>query len=187
MEYIITSFEHGIAPAILVIVYLLIIKYIDSRKENKQTKISAQLANSVSEISKFIYNITNNIVDKDKDKCKNTIEDSMLASVSRLINFVTDTILHNHIEENKDNILSNIHNIVNAEYYTIYANLSLYNINSNRPSDHMKSEWMLEIEKDIIDIIYSKLDNVDKISVFIHKINIRIQSYITYIINKSIK
>ena len=52
----------------------------------------------------------------------------------------------------------------------------------------MKSEWMIEIEKDITDIIYSdKLADNDKINIFMHKINIRIQSFITYVINKAIK
>lgn len=188
MESVLTALQQGVAPAILVVLYLLIIKIIDSKKESKQAKISSQLAESVSEISTFIREMTNDIVNKDKDKCKAAIEDAMLASGFRLISFVHETVLHNHIQENKDNIISNAHNIVNAEYYTIYSALSLYTINNTKVCDIMKSEWMLEIEKDITDIIYSdKLQNVDKINIFMHKINIRIQSYITYIINKAIK
>lgn len=188
MEYIINSFQHGIAPAILVILYLLIIKYVDTRKESKQAKISEQLADSVSEIGSFIKTMSNDIIKKDKDKCKIAIEDAMLASALRLINFVSDTILHNHIYENKENILINIHNIVNSEYYTIYSNFNLYSFNDIRVSDHMKTEWQNEIEKDIVDIIYNnKLKDTDKINIFMHKINIRIQSYIMYMVNKSIK
>lgn len=188
MEPILTSLEQGIVPAILVIIYLLIIKVIDSKKESKQAKISKQLADSVSQISNFINAITNDIVNKDKDKCKIAIEDCMNASCFKLINFVNDTIINNHIEENKDNIITNIHNIVNSEYYNIFATLSLYNINGYKVSDVLKTEWMSEIEKDIIDIIYSnKLSEQDKINTFMHKINLRIQSYITYIINKAIK
>lgn len=188
MEAILASLEQGVAPAVLVIIYLLIIKVVDNRKESKQAKISKQLADSVSEISSFIRNMSQDIIQKDKDKCKITIEDSMLASGLKLINFVSDTILHNHIQENKDNILVNIHNVVNSEYYTIYANLSLYTFNGIKVSDIMKTEWMAEIEKDIIDIIYSeKLNDADKINTFMRKINLRIQSYITYTINKAVK
>lgn len=188
MDPILQSLEQGVAPAILVIIYLLIIKIVDSRKESKQAKVSKQLADSVSEISTFIRAMMTDAVNKDKDKCKSAIEDAMFASGLRLVSFVNDTILHNHIHENKDNIVANIHNIVNAEYYTIYSSLSLYTINNNKVCDVMKSEWMLEIEKDITDIIYSdKLADSDKINIFMHKINIRIQSYITYVINKAIK
>lgn len=188
MEAILTSLEQGVAPAILVIIYLLIIKVVDNRKESKQAKISKQLADSVSEISNFIRNMSNDIIQKDKDKCKIAIEDSMLAYGLKLINFVSDTILHNHIQENKETILVNIHNVVNSEYYTIYASLSLYSFNNSKVSDVMKSEWMNEIEKDIVDIVYSeRLNDADKINTFMHKINLRIQSYITYTINKAIK
>lgn len=188
MEAILSSLEQGVAPAVLVIIYLLIIKVVDNRKESKQAKISKQLADSVSEISSFIRNMSQDIIQKDKDKCKITIEDSMLASGLKLINFVSDTILHNHIQENKENILVNIHNVVNSEYYTIYANLSLYTFNGIKVSDIMKTEWMAEIEKDIVDIIYSeKLNDADKINTFMRKINLRIQSYITYTINKAVK
>lgn len=188
MDSILVSLEQGITPAILVIIYLLIIKIVDSKKESKQAKVSKQLADSVADISTFIKNMHTELVNKDKDKCKVTVEDSMMASCLRLINFVNDTILNNHIHENKDNIITNIHNIVNAEYYTIFATLSLYTVNGNKVSDVMKTEWMAEIEKDIIDIIYSdKLQEQDKINIFMHKITLRIQSYITYIINKAIK
>lgn len=188
MDAILQAFEGGIAPAILVIIYLLIVKWVDSKKESKQAKISSQLAESVAKITTYIDNMSKEVIVKDKEKCKSAIEDSMFASALRFINFVNDTILHNHIHENKENVLINIHNIVNSEYYTVFATLSLYTFDGNRVSDVMKTEWMKDIEKDIIDIIYSdKLNEQDKINIFMHKINLRIQSYITYIINKAVK
>lgn len=188
MESILASLQHGIVPAVLVIVYLLIVKIVDSKKESKQSKISKQLADSVSEISNFIKAMSADIIRKDKEKCKTAVEDSIQASGLRIINFVSDTILHNHIDENKDNIIANTHNLVNSEYYTIYSTLSLYVFNGTKVSDVMKTEWMVEMEKDIIDIIYSdKLKDLDKVNIFMHKINIRLQSYITYVINKGIK
>lgn len=188
MEAILQAFEGGVTPAILVIIYLLIIKWVDSKKESKQAKISSQLAESVAKITNYIENMSNDVIGKDKEKCKAAVEDAMFASGLRLINFVSDTVLHNHIRENRENIVSNIHNIVNAEYYTIFATLSLYSYDGKRVSDIMKTEWMSELEKDISDIIYSdKLADYDKINIFMHKINIRIQSYITFVINKAIK
>lgn len=188
MEIIELALTQGITPAILVILYLTIIKLIDSRKESKQTKISKQLADSVGEISSFIKNMTETIIDKDKEKCKIAIEDSMNSAGLRLVNFVTDTIIQNHLEENKENILTNINSIINSEYYTVYSSLSLYTINSIKVSSLMKIEWLNEIEKDIINIIFNnKLSDSDKISTFTHKINLRFQSYTTYLINKTFK
>ena len=84
--------------------------------------------------------------------------------------------------------LINIKNIVNTEYYNIYTTLNIYEINNIRVSDVLKKEWISEIEKDIIDSIYkSGYSNEEKILSFTNKINIRFNSYITYIINNSIK
>ena len=188
MELITASLKQGIIPAILVIIYLLIVKFIDSKKESKQAKIGNQLADSVAKISNFIEHMSKNIIDKDKEKCKIGIEDAMFSSAARLISFVSDTIVHNHINDNKDNILSNITSIVNTEYYTIYSTLQLYSINGTKVASVMKNEWISEIEKDITDIIYAeRLKDIDKINNFNHRINFRFQSYVTFIINKILK
>ena len=47
---------------------------------------------------------------------------------------------------------------------------------------------VIVIEKDMVDIIYNPtLSKEDKILAFTNKINIKFQSYITYIINSTIK
>ena len=105
----------------------------------------------------------------------------------KLINFVSTTLVSNHIIENKDNILANIHNLVNAEYYNIYSTLSLYIIDGAKVSEYLNKEWINSIETDMINVIYnSTLSKEDKILAFTNKINIKIQSYITFIINNSI-
>ena len=102
----------------------------------------------------------------------------------RLIYFMSTTVVNNHININKNNIISNIKNIINAEYYTVYSSLSLYVINDKKVSDYLNKEWINDIEKDMIDIMYNDvLSKEDKILTFNNKINIRFQSYITYIIN----
>lgn len=188
MDILIEAFKQGIAPAIVVAIYLIIIKIIDSKKEAVQIKISSDLTKSINTISSFIVNITKNIIDKDKDKAKIAIEDSMFSSAMRLINFVSTTIVNNHIDTNKENILSNIHNIVNAEFYTVYSTLSLYIVNNIKISDVLNKKWIDNIEKDIVNVIYdTNLSKEDKIMAFTNKINIKFQSYITYIINNTIK
>lgn len=188
MELLIEAMKDGIAPAIVVAIYLIITKIIDSKKESEQTKLSTKLIDSINTISVFISNLTENIVNTDKDKCKTAIEDSMYAAGLRLINFVSTTIVNNHIDSNKNNILSNIKNIVNAEYYNVYSTLSMYIIDKVKVSDYLNKDWMDEVEKDIINIIYNvDLGKEDKIIAFSNKLNIKFQTYITYIINHVIK
>lgn len=188
MNELLNALQQGIAPALVVAIYLIVVKIIDNRKESKQTKLSSDLINSISTISNFIKSITENIINKDKDKCKNTIEDTMYSAGMRLINFVSSTIVNNHIDTNKENIISNVKNIVNTEYYTIYSTLSLYTVNNVAVSDCLDKSWINTIEKDILDIIYNNsLNKEDKILAFINKINLRFQSYITLITNRCIK
>lgn len=188
MDILNNAIQQGIAPAIVVAIYLIITKFIDSRKENAQIKINSELTKSINTISNFIITITKNIIEKDKEKCKNAINDSMCAFGMRLINFVSATIVNNHIDTNRANIIANIHNIVNGEYYTMYSALSVYVINDVRVSDVLEKEWMASIEQDMIDIIYGvNLSKEDRILSFNNKINLKLQSYITYVINNTIK
>ena len=112
MEILSDALRQGIAPAMVVAIYLIITKIIDSRKENAQIKLSAELTKSINTISNFVISLTKNIIDKDREKCKVAIEDSMYSSAMRLINFVSTTVINNHIDINKDNVLANIHNII---------------------------------------------------------------------------
>ena len=188
MELIEEALAQGITPAIVVAIYLIITKIIDNRKENVQIKLSTELTKSINAISSFLTDITKNIIEKDKDKCKAAIEDTMFSSGMRLINFVSTTIINNHIEVNKENVIANIHNIVNAEFYSVFSSLSLYKINGVKTSDTMKKDWMPSVEKSIIEIVFNdNLSKEDKISSFNNKINLKFQSYITYITNNTLK
>lgn len=188
MDVLTNAINQGLAPAIVVTIYLIITKIIDSRKESIQIKINSELTKSINNISNFIVELTKNIVDKDKDKCKIAIEDSMCSSGMRLCNFVATTVINNHIDINRENVLANIHNIINAEFYNVYSTLSMYVIDGKKISDYLNKEWVEDVEKDMVDIIYNdKLTKEDKILSFSNKINIKFQSYITNIINNTIK
>lgn len=188
MELIEEALAQGITPAIVVAIYLIITKIIDNRKENVQIKLSTELTKSINAISSFLTDITKNIIEKDKDKCKAAIEDTMFSSAMRLINFVSTTIINNHIEANKENVIANIHNIVNTEFYSVYATLSLYKINGVKASDALNKDWMEIIEEDMFDIVYnSSLSKEDKILTFTNKINLKFQSYVTHMTNVIIK
>lgn len=188
MEILDNALKQGIAPAIVVAVYLIINKLIDLGKDKKEAKLNADLVKHITVIGEFLTDITKNIIDREKEKCKIAIEDAMVAFSMRLIHYVTTTIINNHIDLNRDSILSNINNLINSEFYKAYSTLSIYKINNNVPSEYMNKEWMKLIEQDMIDIIYNNgLDKEDKILSFSNKINLKFQSYITYIVNNVIK
>lgn len=194
-EIIESALNQGLSSLITISIFLLLYKWLDNKKKTESEKFVSSISNTLDEVSEsllqvstFITDITKNIIDKDKDKCKTTIEDSMLASAMRLTMFVTNTVINNHVQTNKDNILANIHNIVNAEFYTVFSSLSLYKINGIKVSDNMKKDWMPSVEKSIIEIIFNdNLSKEDKISSFNNKINLKFQSYITYITNNTLK
>lgn len=188
MDVLTDALHQGIAPAIVVAIYLIITKIIDTKRENNQIRLNSELTNSINTIASFLQDITKNVVNKDKEKCKIAIEDSLYSSGMRLINFVSTTIINNHIDSNKENILSNIHNIINSEYYSIYAALSLYKIDSVIVSKYLDKHWMDIIEQDMVNILYNtSLNKEDKILSFSNKLTIRFQSYVTYITNNVIK
>ena len=57
-----------------------------------------------------------------------------------------------------------------------------------KDSDNMKKDWMPSVEKSIIEIVFNdNLSKEDKISSFNNKINLKFQSYITYITNNTLK
>ena len=194
-EIIESALNQGLSSLITISIFLLLYKWLDNKKKTESEKFVSSISDTLDEVSKsllqvsaFITDITKNIIDKDKDKCKMAIDDAMLASAMRLTMFVTNTIINNHVQTNKDNILANIHNIVNAEYYTVFSNLSLYKINGIKASDNMKKDWMPSVEKSIIEIVFNdNLSKEDKISSFNNKINLKFQSYITYITNNTLK
>lgn len=194
-EIIESALNQGLSSLITISIFLLLYKWLDNKKKTESEKFVSSISDTLDEVSKsllqvstFITDITKNIIDKDKDKCKTAIDDAMLASAMRLTIFVTNTVINNHVQTNKDNILANIHNIVNAEFYTVFSSLSLYKINGIKVSDNMKKDWMPSVEKSIIEIVFNNnLSKEDKISSFNNKINLKFQSYITYITNNTLK
>lgn len=184
---ILYALKEGLTPAIIVVIYLLIVKLIDSKKEKANIKITNDLVAAINKISNFLDNITTNIIDKDRDKCRCAIRQAFLSSASTIIEFVTKTIINNHINTNRDNIINNVEHLVNAEYYNIYNSLSLYTIDGNKVNEYLKEEWIKEVEKDAIDIIFNeKLDKETKILTFNNRMTIKCQDFAVYVTNKAL-
>ena len=70
MDILSDALRQGIAPAIVVAIYLIITKIIDNRRESAQIKLSTELTKSINSISDFVIGITKNIISCDKEKCK---------------------------------------------------------------------------------------------------------------------
>ena len=66
MDILSDALRQGIAPAIVVAIYLIITKIIDNRRESAQIKLSTELTKSINSISDFVIGITKNIISCDK-------------------------------------------------------------------------------------------------------------------------
>ena len=100
-EIIEFALNQGLSSLITISIFLLLYKWLDNKKKTESEKFVSSISNTLDEVSKsllqvstFITDITKNIIDKDKDKCKIAIEDSMFASAMRLTIFVTNTDLY---------------------------------------------------------------------------------------------
>lgn len=184
---IIYALKEGLTPAIIVLIYLLVIKIIDAKREKASIKITNELVSAINKISNFLDNITDNILEKDRDKCRCAIKQAFFSSASVIIEFVSKTIINNHIAINRDNITNNIEHLVNSEYYNISNSLSLYTIDGHKVNEFLKEEWISEIEKDVVDIIFDdKLDKETKIVTFNNRMTIKCQDFAIYVTNKAL-
>lgn len=182
------SLEQGLIPGIIILVWLIVNKMIDAKKESKQIKLNRDVVDSFVTISNYFKDITRHTIDKNRDRCKKTIMLSFKASANTIIKFATATIINNNIEVNKENILDNIKRIINSEYYNLYTVLFTYNTDKNKITDYFKEEWKDELQKDLINIIYNnQLTKEQKLYNINNKLNIRIEDYYVYVTNKYIE
>ena len=187
MQLLQNALAEGLTPAIVVTIYLVVVKILDNKKEQNQAKLNAEFTKSITTIGNFLEKVTHTIVEKDKEKCRIAIRDAFNSSAMKLTTFVSQTIVNNNIEVNKEAIINNIHNLVSGEFYNIYFTLSLYQYDGIKASDNLDKKWMEEVEDDMISSIFNtNLDKEARITSFYNKINIHVQSYVTYVINKSI-
>ena len=188
MDLFETAISQGIAPAIVVAIYLIIIKIIDVKKEKNAIKITNDLLEAVNKISNFLDNVTTNIIEKDKDKCKNAIKNSLESAKMNIIEYIINVIVKNNINENKKNIIENINTRINAEFYNTYNILNMYNINGINVGNILKLQWKTDLIEDTIKILYNnKLSKESKIISYISRLSIIFDNYNIYINNKVFK
>lgn len=185
MDILLASLKLGIAPAIVVAVYLTINKYIDNRKEEKQAKINKGLVDSFNKLNNFLDYFTKDIIDKESDKCINAIKNAFERFENSIIKYCITTIINNNININKSNIEENILHLVNSEYYNIYNTMLLYTTSTHNLTKYINIEWKNEICKDLKEIIFHEtFTKEQKIYVLNNKLNIKINDYATNVLNR---
>lgn len=177
MELIQNAFEQGLIPGIVIVIYLIINKIIDNNKRNP-----------LDDIAKLLNIVTRDIIEKDREKSKAVISIAINNAASECTKFVASTIITNNVDSNRDQIESNARHLVNSVYYDTYSKLNMYRGDEDYLSHYMKEEWKEDICGDIINIVYNKnLNSNQRILAFNKRIDIRVNDYTAYIINKAFK
>lgn len=177
MELIQNAFEQGLIPGIVIVIYLIINKIIDNNKRNP-----------LDDIAKLLNIVTRDIIEKDREKSKAVISITMVNAASECAKFVDSTIITNNVDNNRDQIEYNARHLVNSVYYDAYYKLNMYRGDEDYLSHYMKEEWKEDIYGDIINIVYNEnLNSNQRILAFNKRIDIRVNDYTAYIINKAFK
>lgn len=189
MTDLVSSLQFGIPSAIIVLIFLIISKIIDSvnerHKDKTKVEVNKEMIDCFNNLNSFLQHITKDIVEKDNDKCSATIRTAFKSMSYALIRFATFTIINNNVKANQENIEENINNVVDKEYSTLYNTLVLYYSEKNQIVDCLKEEWKDDLKKDLRNIIFNtSLDKDARLYNIHNKIDIKIDRYYTYINNK---
>ena len=173
------------------ILYTLIIKIVDYYKSKDKHKPLLEMASAIKDVSENVVKL-NQVLDKtiqnaeqkEYDRIGNVIIASFLSFKSTILDQCIDTIIHNNIHENKDNITQNVYKTVNTEYYKLYSTFSAYEHDSVNVSTKLKEEWIDAITEEVLQIIYNGQDATNRIRQINNKLSIDTEEYSIYINNK---
>ena len=173
------------------IIYTLIIRLVDYYKSKDKNKPLLEMAGAIKEISENVVRL-NNVLDrtfktaelKEITNIKNIIVLSFDSLCLDVVNFCNDIIIHNNIDEDKESIKQNIYKFINTEYYKLYSLLSAYELNDLNISTKLKEEWIEELAKECVIVIYEECDKIDRINHIRTRIQVIISNYSIYTMNK---
>lgn len=186
-----SSYNTVLLSSCVFIIYTLIIKVIDMLKAKSRNKPIIEMATAIKDIGSNVIKL-NNVLDKtfkdaehkDYIRCKNAIRLAFEALKSKLNEDCIETIITNHVEENKEQIVENILKLVSTEYYKVYSILSNYEIDNVNVASQLDKRWIEQISNTIISVIYGNKSYISRILQLQHRLNIEIGKYETYIDNK---
>ena len=185
-SYITVLISSGIYVA-----YTLIVKIVDLFKAKDRNKPLIEMASAIKQVSENVVKL-NGVLDKafqdaeskEQDKIKNVIVlgfDSFKVNISNICNSI---IIHNNIDTNKDLIKQNVFRLVSTEYYKLYNVFSAYEINGVNISTKLKDEWIDDITKECLDIIYNGQDSLTRISQISNRLDIIADEHSIFVNNK---
>lgn len=178
MELLLESLKLGVAPSLVVAIYLVINKIIDNKKELQSAKINQNIVENFNKLNNFLKYVTDDIIAKESDRRDLAIKNSFDRLENELVKFGTYTIINNNIDLNKDNILDNARHTVISEIHALQSALSLYSPKKVNLSTYIDKNWEEEIYNDIVNIIFrDKFTKEQKIYTLHNKISIRINEY----------
>lgn len=192
MEYILESLKMGLWPAVIITIYLIITKIIDTRKTRieaeKTHKVNKEVIDSFKNLNEFLTYITKDIIEKENDKFQFAIANSFKAAGYIIIKFSTFTIISNNVGKNHRIIEDNIQHCVNAEFSNIINSLIPFNTIKTKVTELINTTWKQEIIDDLNNIIFDeKCSKEERIYNITNKINMRINDYITIVTRNAFK
>lgn len=180
MEELLESLRLGITPGIIVLIYLIIIKIIDTKKESNAVKINKEITECFRKLNLFLDYITKDILNDAEEKRDYAIKNSFKTFANSIIRHATSVIIANNINNNKENIIENISYIVDSNYHRLYNLMFLYKL-----CGYIKPEWKTEVNEDIVEIIYNnKFSKEEKLYNINNKINIKVDEYISIVMKQ---
>ena len=147
------------------IAYTLIVKIVDLFKAKDRNKPLIEMAYAIKQVSETVVKL-NGVLDKafqdaeskEQDKIKNVIVLGFNSFKVNISNICNNIIIHNNIDTNKDIIKQNVFRFVSTEYFKLFNVFSAYEINGVNISTKLKDEWIDDITKECLDIIYKGQD-----------------------------
>lgn len=173
------------------ILYTLIIKIVDYYKSKDKHKPLLEMASAIKDVSENVVKL-NQVLDKtiqdaeqkEYDRIDNVIIASFNSFKSAILDQCIDTIIHNNINANKDNVTQNVYKTVSTEYYKLYSIFSAYEHDSVNVSTKIKEEWIDDVTDECIAIMYDGTDALTRIRRINNKLSLISKEYSIYIKNK---
>lgn len=186
-----SSYVTVIISSCVFVAYTLIIRLIDYFKSKSKSKPLYDMANALQENTNNIVKL-NQILDKvfkdaeakEANRIKSVIYVTFDSFKSSVLSQCIDVIIHNNIDAHPKNIEQSVYKTISTEYYKIYSIFSLYEYNGVSLANKLKEEWIEEVTKSCVSIIYNKDTSSDRIRQLNKKLTIDTEEFSVYVNNK---
>lgn len=186
-----SSYTTVLISSSVFILYTLIIKLVDFYKSKDKNKPLLQMVSAIKEISENVVKLNTvldkqiqNAENKELTKVRQVISlafDSFRANISKTCN---EIIIHNNIDVNRDLIRENISKTISTEYYKLYNVFSAYEVDGINIATKIKDEWIDDITKECLEVIYDGQDKDVRIGQILNKLTIIANEHSVYVNNK---